>query len=236
MPEARLPVKPNKRRNAPPHNLRLGRFLHYRRKGRSTLKSAVVQNGLFEVTEDDRISHLLENGKKVLLHQSKTGKYKLVYIRKNGKQLFFYVHRLYAEAFVPNPDNGNVVKFRDGNPDNLSRDNLFWANWHDFFNIVRQTPFSCPSCGGPCKWENYPCSTCQQKARKERRNAERREKYIEETWGINEDILTPRQKECVRLRRQGLSIVEIAKIMGVSHQASFDLYKKAFLRCGIRRA
>lgn len=38
------------------------------------------------------------------------------------------VHHLLAEAFIPNPHNYRFVIFADGNPMNMSLDNLIWTN------------------------------------------------------------------------------------------------------------
>lgn len=37
------------------------------------------------------------------------------------------VHRLVAEAHIPNPDSYNYVKFKDGNYRNVSAENLYWS-------------------------------------------------------------------------------------------------------------
>lgn len=37
------------------------------------------------------------------------------------------IHRLVAEAFVPNPDNLPFVKHRDGDPQNNHAANLMWC-------------------------------------------------------------------------------------------------------------
>ncbi len=42
-----------------------------------------------------------------------------------------YVHRLVAEAFVPNPSNLPCVLHRDDNPLNNSSDNLWWGTKAD---------------------------------------------------------------------------------------------------------
>ena len=49
------------------------------------------------------------------------------YCRCNiGKQKY-RVHRLVAEAFLPNPDNLPIVEHRDDNKQNNNVDNLFWS-------------------------------------------------------------------------------------------------------------
>lgn len=38
------------------------------------------------------------------------------------------IHHLLAETFIPNPHNYRFVIFADGNPMNMSLDNLIWTN------------------------------------------------------------------------------------------------------------
>lgn len=45
----------------------------------------------------------------------------------NGKKSAFYIHRLVAEAFIPNPDNLSQVNHKDENVKNNKVDNLEWC-------------------------------------------------------------------------------------------------------------
>ena len=57
---------------------------------------------------------------------SKQG-YLFVYLCKNGKPKRFYVHRLVACAFIPNPLNLPYINHKDENAQNNSVDNLEWC-------------------------------------------------------------------------------------------------------------
>jgi len=58
-------------------------------------------------------------------------KYPYVVLVKNGERKTFTVHRLVAEAFIPNPENLPCVCHRDDNPFNNHVDNLFWGTQQD---------------------------------------------------------------------------------------------------------
>ena len=55
------------------------------------------------------------------------GGYPQIRIRLGGKERQYSVHRLVAEAFIPNPDNKPQVNHIDGNRQNPSADNLEWV-------------------------------------------------------------------------------------------------------------
>lgn len=58
--------------------------------------------------------------------QDKLG-YLRVSLRKNGSYKAYLIHRLVAEAFIPNPDNLPCVNHKDENPGNPRVDNLEWC-------------------------------------------------------------------------------------------------------------
>lgn len=53
--------------------------------------------------------------------------YKKVTLRKNNISKSFFIHRLVAEAFIPNPNNYPYVNHKDENPSNNHSDNLEWC-------------------------------------------------------------------------------------------------------------
>ena len=58
-----------------------------------------------------------------------------VCLSNNGKCHYFYIHRLMALAFLPNPYNDPIVRHLDDDPTNNDLDNLEWGtrldNWLD---------------------------------------------------------------------------------------------------------
>jgi len=67
-------------------------------------------------------------GKTQSLKQTPNGKgYLQVDLWNNGYHRKFFVHRLVAQAFIPNPENKPEVDHIDGNRTNNAKSNLRWA-------------------------------------------------------------------------------------------------------------
>ena len=66
-----------------------------------------------------------------LLNDKKRGKGGYVSVSLRGDNYFstnkFYVHRLVAMAFIPNPDNLPIINHKDENPRNNNVENLEWC-------------------------------------------------------------------------------------------------------------
>lgn len=65
--------------------------------------------------------------------------YLSVVLRKNSKQTNKYVHRLVAEAFIPNPNNYKEVNHIDENTFNNCEKNLEWCNTKYNINYGERT-------------------------------------------------------------------------------------------------
>lgn len=75
----------------------------------------------YQVTNFGRVKRLAGKGcrqERILKPQKRNDGYLQVCLFKKGKMKNFLVHRLVAQAFIPNPDNLPCVNHRDENPSN----------------------------------------------------------------------------------------------------------------------
>lgn len=99
-------------------------------------KDVVGYEGLYKVSNLGNVySYYMNRQKKQSIR--KDG-YKFVVLKRNGKQKYMMVHRLVAEAFIPNPDNLPMINHKDENPSNNNVDNLEWctAHYNNTYNDV----------------------------------------------------------------------------------------------------
>lgn len=89
----------------------------------------VGYEGLYEVSNLGRVRSFKWGREEIRkLHITKKG-YLEVGLCKEGKQKMFKVHRLVAQAFIPNPEGLPVINHRDENPKNNKVDNLEWCTY-----------------------------------------------------------------------------------------------------------
>ena len=82
------------------------------------------------VAPDYEVSNLgnvrsFKSGKPVILKPRMKKGVPSVILFVDGKQLIRAIHRLVADAFIPNPDNLPFVRHKDGDPFNNRADNLY---------------------------------------------------------------------------------------------------------------
>lgn len=100
--------------------------------------------GLYEVSNYGRIKSLEKSYKicgkaiyhrnEIILKQKKSRNYKCVELNANGKSKYFQVHRLVAQAFIPNTHNKPYIDHIDGNPTNNNSSNLRWVTHKENMN------------------------------------------------------------------------------------------------------
>ena len=81
--------------------------------------------GLYQISNLGRVKNLCSD--KVLKITINRNGYCMVGLRKNSKTKLYQLHRLVAEAFIPNPDNLPQVNHKDENKQNPYADNLEWC-------------------------------------------------------------------------------------------------------------
>lgn len=74
----------------------------------------------------DKVVTKLFKGKVLRLSYTSDG-YLMIYLRKDGEDKYYAVHRLVAQAFIPNPSDLPFVNHKDECKDNNQVDNLEWC-------------------------------------------------------------------------------------------------------------
>ena len=102
-----------------------------------TWKSIAGYEGLYEVSDMGRVKSLNYNHtskEKILKSGKDSGGYLQVVLYKDGHVKTVKVHRLVAEAFIPNPNNLETVNHKDEVKTNNVVSNLEWMTRGD--NII----------------------------------------------------------------------------------------------------
>ena len=104
-------------------------------------------NGKYEITEDGKVFSKYSN--KYLNQISNGNGYYNVKLQKdiqetngNREYVTLYVHRLVAQAFLPNPNNLPQVNHKDGNKGNNKLDNLEWCTSQENIDHAKRAGLS----------------------------------------------------------------------------------------------
>lgn len=120
-------------------------------------------NGAYFVSSSGRIISVMRGTPKELKGSINGQGYRQVALKKGGLQVMCAVHRLVAEAFIPNPYGKPCVNHRDFNRLNNKVENLEWVTYgentnHSYDRIVSAN--RAKSCKPVIKYDrqgNYIC-------------------------------------------------------------------------------
>lgn len=207
------------------------------------MKSAIVYGGRFRVFEDGTVYRIKKDGTEILSCQCNFGRkagsngtqYKCVSYCENGKSRTVTVHRLVAEAFIPNPDGKPEVNHIDGNRSNNNVSNLEWCTRqenciHAYANglIKRHNTVPCKKCGKPTSSKTGYCSSHYYLATSIENQEEKQEKQRNRFADVSLDGLSNTAYKCVIRAKEGVSQSDIAREIGISRERVRQLLEKAY--------
>ena len=88
----------------------------------------------YQITSHGRVFSLKHGKLKELKQRKNNYQYHYVILYKNGKMISKTVHRLVAQAFIPNPENKTEVNHIDENKANNHVSNLEWVSHKENIN------------------------------------------------------------------------------------------------------
>ncbi len=187
------------------------------------MRSAIVADGNFEIFEDGTIFRIQKDGTKKVprIYYNKAMKKEISIVRyrtEEGKYVDLSVHRLIAEAFLPNPDQKRFLLFKNDNPRDFGVDNLIWDDgtliWERKKAEKERNTIKCPNCGEDMD-RRVGCIVCKKKQQEEQRilaNKQKRlNRIINELATINIDTLNDEHKKIILMRRAGKTYEQIGK-------------------------
>ena len=89
----------------------------------------IKQNDGYLISNEGQVFSKFTREEKILTNRDDG--YQVVVLSKNNKSESYYIHRLVATAFIPNPENLPEVNHKDGNKSNNIVDNLEWVTTSD---------------------------------------------------------------------------------------------------------
>lgn len=93
------------------------------------LKDIAGYEGIYKISDDAKVINSKTGLEKKVWVNNKG--YQCVDLSKDGVTKHYLLHRIYAEAFIPNPNNYPIILHLDNDKMNLSPENLVWGTYSE---------------------------------------------------------------------------------------------------------
>ncbi len=90
-------------------------------------RDVVGYEGLYQISNLGRVKSLLFGRERILKTRYSLEGYAVIKLTKKDKGKTYHIHKLLAQAFIPNPEHKPQVNHKDGNKMNNCLDNLEWV-------------------------------------------------------------------------------------------------------------
>ena len=87
-------------------------------------RDVVDYEGLYKVSNFGKVHNLITG----TITESKAVGYQMTQLKKDNIKKSISIHRLVAKAFIPNPNNYDIVNHKDETKNNNRADNLEWCD------------------------------------------------------------------------------------------------------------
>ena len=102
-------------------------------------KPVLGYEGFYEISNLGQIKSLVKKQKKIIKNCENGAGYFVVTLCRNGKRRMASIHRLVAEAFIPNPKNLPQINHKDGVKTNNLIENIEWCTAKENMNHAWDT-------------------------------------------------------------------------------------------------
>lgn len=208
--------------------------------GVDDMLSKIVLGGRFEVTDTGEVYRIKDGVKSpaALRGACKNKKYLVTSYCENGKQKQVYVHRLVAEAFVPNPHNYPQVNHKNGDSRDNRAVNLEWCTpsqtarraYSEALSIPMASADPCKVCGAPTRAKDGICPACKPRVKSAAHQFDKTADLHDTLSELDMSLLSDAEVKYVNQRMEGHALQEIADTYGVSkqcvHQAICNALRK----------